>query len=130
MEMKVVLLAVICFVGVGVPAAAARPLSPEYSGCLDKASGVTPAMIDCIVSETSRQDIQLNENYRALGAKISQKRKRALIEAQRAWIKFRDANCDFYDDPDGGTGARLSAAECVLNATVDRANELKLLIPE
>ena len=32
-----------------------------------------------------------------------------LLEAQRAWIKFRDTNCDFYYDPDGGTMARVRA---------------------
>src|SRR5688572_27478953 len=112
--MKVMVLAVTYFLGTGLTAAAGKPLSQGYAACLDKANGVTLAMIDCILSETSRQDDQLNENYRVLGAKISQKRRKSLLEAQRAWVKFRDANCDFYDDPDGGTSARLTAAECVL----------------
>jgi uncharacterized protein YecT (DUF1311 family) len=88
------------------------------------------AMIDCIVAETSRQDTKLNENYKSLTSKISPKRKQSLLHAQRAWITFRDANCKFYGDPEGGTSARLSANECVLNATADRAKELKLLIPK
>jgi uncharacterized protein YecT (DUF1311 family) len=87
-------------------------------------------MIDCIVAETSRQNTKLNENYKILTSKISSKRKQSLLHAQRAWITFRDANCKFYADPEGGTSARLSANECVLNATADRAKELKLLIPE
>ena len=88
------------------------------------------AMIDCIVAETSRQDTKLNENYKSLTSKISPKRKQSLLHAQRAWITFRDANCKFYGDPEGGTSARLSANECVLNATADRAKKLKLLIPK
>jgi uncharacterized protein YecT (DUF1311 family) len=87
-------------------------------------------MIDCIVAETDRQDTKLNENYKSLTSKISPKRKQSLVDAQRAWIAFRDANCKFYGDPEGGTSARLSANECVLNITADRAKELKLLIPE
>ena len=50
-----------------------------------------------------------------------------MVEAQRAWIKFRDTNCGFYADPEGGSAARMTANECFLNATVDRAKELKLL---
>jgi uncharacterized protein YecT (DUF1311 family) len=50
-----------------------------------------------------------------------------LVEAQRAWIKFRDANCGFYADPEGGSAARVTANECFLNATADRAKELRLL---
>ena len=60
-------------------------------------------------------------------AKLSPSRKQALVEAERAWIQFRDANCRFYDDPDGGTIARVSANECILNATADRAKELQQL---
>jgi uncharacterized protein YecT (DUF1311 family) len=60
-------------------------------------------------------------------SKLSPERKKELLEAQRAWIRFRDTNCRFYDDPAAGTSARVSANECVLNATADRAKELKLL---
>jgi uncharacterized protein YecT (DUF1311 family) len=126
-----VVLGVAYFLGTSIAAAENnRELSQEYLTCLDKANGVTFSMIDCIVAETSRQDNQLNDNYKRLISKISPKRKEALLSAQRAWIRFRDANCNFYGDPEGGTSARLSADECLLNATADRAQELKLLIPD
>jgi uncharacterized protein YecT (DUF1311 family) len=108
-------------------AAADREFSKEFETCLDKARGVTPAMIDCISAELKRQDTLLNQNYRKLMASLQPERKKALQEAQRAWIKFRDTNCDFYYDPDGGTAARVDASECRLNATADRAKELVLL---
>jgi uncharacterized protein YecT (DUF1311 family) len=126
-----VVLGVAYFLGTSIAAAENnRELSQEYLTCLDKANGVTFSMIDCIVAETSRQDNQLNDNYKRLISKISPKRKEALLSAQRAWIRFRDANCNFYGDAEGGTSARLSADECLLNATADRAKELKLLIPD
>jgi uncharacterized protein YecT (DUF1311 family) len=84
-------------------------------------------MINCILAETRRQDARLNENYKRLISKLATERKNALVEAQRAWIKFRDANCGFYADPEGGSAARVTAHECFLNATVDRAKELRLL---
>jgi uncharacterized protein YecT (DUF1311 family) len=52
-------------------------------------------------------------------------RKTQLLEAQRAWIKFRDVNCSFYLDPDGGTLARVSANDCVMTTTASRAVELE-----
>ena len=128
--MKLVVLGVASFLGTSVAAENDRELSQKYSTCLDRANGVTFAMIDCIAAETSRQDALLNENYKTLTSKISPKRKQPLLDAQRAWVRFRDANCKFYGDPEGGTSSRLSANECLLNVTADRAKELKLLIPE
>ena len=118
------------FVTLSTAFAAEKELSAEYSACLDKAGGVTFDMIDCIAAETGRQDERLNNNYKRLMSKLSSDRKKALLEAERAWITFRDANCQFYGDPQRGTSARLSANECVLNATAQRANELKLLLGE
>jgi uncharacterized protein YecT (DUF1311 family) len=105
-----------------------REFSKQFDACLDKAAGVTPTMIDCISAELKRQDGLLNEHYRKLMASLSTARKQALQEAERAWIKFRDTNCDFYYDPDGGSAARIDANECLLNMTADRAKELAQLV--
>ena len=102
-------------------------MTQEYATCLGKSNGVTIEMINCILGETRRQDARLNENYKRLISKLPTERKNALVEAQRAWIKFRDANCGFYADPEGGSAARVTANECFLNATADRAKELRLL---
>jgi uncharacterized protein YecT (DUF1311 family) len=93
---------------------------------MDKANGVNPDMIDCILAETKQQDARLNENYKRLMSKLSEERKKALLEAQRAWIRFRDANCTFWDDPAGGQSAAVTAKECILTMTADRASELEL----
>ena len=100
-------------------------MTQEYSTCLEKSNGITIEMINCILAETRRQDARLN--YKRLILKLAIERKNALVEAQRAWIRFRDANCGFYADPEGGSAARVTAHECFLNATVDRAKELRLL---
>lgn len=100
-------------------------LSPQFASCMDKSGGVTMDMIDCIVAETSRQDARLNRVYKAAMGSLSAERKKQLQTAQRAWIKFRDANCDFYYDPDGGSMARVSANACVLTSTANRAQEIE-----
>jgi uncharacterized protein YecT (DUF1311 family) len=111
-------------------AAADSEMTQDYVTCMDKVSGVTADMLECTSAEKGRQEARLNENYNKLMSKLSAKRKRMLREAQRAWIKFRDANCSLYFDPDGGTAAVLAGNGCFLQATADRAKELKLLIPE
>ena len=108
-------------------AAADSELSQTYSACMDKSGGVTSEMLDCMSAEFTRQDARLNENYKRLMSKLSAKRKEGLLEAQRAWIKFRDTNCSFYFDPDGGSAAHLFGSDCMLNATANRATELKNL---
>jgi uncharacterized protein YecT (DUF1311 family) len=100
-------------------------LSKQFSACMDKAGGVTASMIDCMSTETKQQDAKLNKAYKDVLSLLSPNRKRQLQEAQRLWIKYREANCKFYYDPDGGTMARVSANNCFMTATADRAKELE-----
>ncbi len=102
-------------------------LSKQFSACMDKSGGVTQDMVECIGAETQRQDLRLNKSYKALMATLSPERKKQLQEAQRAWIKFRDSNCSFYFDPDGGSMARINANDCVMTMTANRAKELENL---
>ena len=50
-------------------------------------------------------------------AELMPPRKAQLQTAPRAWINYRGANCAFYDDPDGGTLARVNANACMMTAT-------------
>lgn len=52
------------------------------------------------------------------------------MTAQRAWVQYRDANCAFYADPDGGTAAGVAANDCMLREIAERAAELRLLTQE
>ena len=101
-------------------------LSKEYSVCIDKAvEGATADMFACNGDELDRQDARLNNAYKKLISKLSRDRKKALLKAQRAWIKFREANCDYYTDPHGGWGARWNVSGCLLTMTATRAKELE-----
>jgi uncharacterized protein YecT (DUF1311 family) len=101
--------------------------SETYTACLDKAGGVTGAMQDCIKEEIERQDRGLNTAYQSLMNSVPEKRQRQLRDAQRKWVSFRDANCRFYFDPEGGSAARLASNECVVTITADRSHELENL---
>jgi uncharacterized protein YecT (DUF1311 family) len=101
-------------------------LSKEYSDCMDKVkNGTTADMLECGGEELDRQDARLNDAYKKLMSKLSRDRKKALLKAQQAWVKFREANCDYWYDPQGGTAARLNASGCSLTMTAARAKELE-----
>lgn len=102
-------------------------LSKQFSLCMDKPNSTTVDMLDCIDSETKQQDGRLNKAYRDAMAQLSPERKQQLKLAQRAWIGYRDANCSFYADPEGGTMAKLIASDCFLATTATRAKELESL---
>src|SRR5215831_3778996 len=93
----------------------------EFSVCMEQSQGATPKMFDCLGDELDRQNARLNDNYKKLMSKLSPNRKRMLREAQRAWIKFRETNCDFYFDRDGGSAARIAASDCSVTMTAARA---------
>lgn len=104
-----------------------KDLSKQFSVCMGNTNGEDAAMIECIEQETKHQDVRLNKNYQALAGSISGSRKKQLQSAQRIWIKYREANCAFYFDPDGGTLARITANECVMLMAAERAGELERL---
>jgi uncharacterized protein YecT (DUF1311 family) len=107
----------------------ADPTSKEYSDCLDKAvEGPWSDMFACSGEELDRQDARLNDTYKKLMSKLSRDRKKALLKAQRAWIKFREANCDYYADPAGGRAERLIASDCLVTMTAKRAKELAAML--
>jgi uncharacterized protein YecT (DUF1311 family) len=100
-------------------------LTKPFGVCMDKADGVTQNMVECIDAEIKRQDARLNKAYKALVADLNPERKKQLLAAQRAWLKFRDTNCAFYFDPEGGTIARVLAVDCLMTMTASRATELE-----
>lgn len=101
--------------------------SQSHDKCLQKAIS-TVDIVTCISTEYERQDQRLNDNYQQLRSQLSSARQEQLLTAQRAWIQYKEANCDFYFDPEGGTLARVSANSCVLNETRERADELERLM--
>ncbi len=102
-------------------------LTKQFSNCMDKSNGVTSSMIDCLEAESKRQSGRLNRAYKDLTDQLSPQRQKQLQLAQNAWVTYRDENCEFYDDPEGGTMATVNANDCFMSATAARAKELETL---
>jgi len=125
--MRSPLMVLLCLVGISLSAHAVldeQEYSLKYRQCQEKAMS-TADIIDCMAAENKRQDKRLNTAYQQLHGALSSDRQQVLLEAQRLWIQYRDANCAFYHDPEGGTNARIHANQCVLDTTAARAQELE-----
>lgn len=84
------------------------------------------AMNYCANLSAQAADKELNRVYRQLRKKIKgTKGEQKLINAQLAWIKFRDSDCDFAISPyQGGSIVPLIYANCLERNTKQRTEEL------
>jgi uncharacterized protein YecT (DUF1311 family) len=99
-------------------------------GC-DKAI-TTPDINECAATEQNKVEVKLNEKYKNILQKLEDTKsgdvetKKALIEAQRAWVKFREADCNalytYYRD---GTIRTVMHTGCMQNHAEQRMKELK-----
>jgi len=72
-------------------------------------------------------DASMNRNYRQLRAALSERQKQALLEAQRAWLRFRNFQCVFErGNYAGGTLATAVYFECLGEITRQRSEQLRV----
>lgn len=111
---------------VAASAAHAEPASErygaEYQTCRD---GNTHEIVTCVTALYEKWDERVDAAYKKLMAiESDEKRKQALLAAQKSWLKFRDDNCEWYDTGEG-TIRRIEASECMRSLTAARALELE-----
>lgn len=91
------------------------------------AKAITQADLNVCASRAAKSaDRKLNQVYQTLIAKINQKEKVKLVDAQLAWIQFRDRSCEFermrYE---GGSIAPLIHYSCIRNLTERRIKDIE-----
>ena len=80
----------------------------------------------CAHKEFLAADAELNRTYGQLVAKLDAKRRARLKEAETAWIKYRDANCEYESSRyEGGTMRPMIHSFCLARMTASRKDELK-----
>jgi uncharacterized protein YecT (DUF1311 family) len=85
----------------------------------------------CWGKEYKAADAQLNVAYREFTSKLNPEETAQLKATQLAWIKFRDANCEFVADQyKGGSIRPMIAAMCLADVTNARTSELKAQMKE
>jgi uncharacterized protein YecT (DUF1311 family) len=83
----------------------------------------------CAGDELARADTLLNERYQRLLQAIEPHRVEPLRAAQRAWIRFRDAECDFEaSEFEGGSMMPMIDTLCRAHLSRKRAEELQAML--
>lgn len=112
-------------------AAAARDSQHKASSCIgavlipcfqqpDALS--TAAMLECSSRELEVWDEQLNAAYKAALAEASPAMAKALREAQRAWVTWRDLRCKVSAlEQDGGSMEEAVTVDCLRTLTAAQA---------
>lgn len=83
------------------------------------------AMDDCVGRTMKADDAKLNDTYKALLAKVSKNGANQLRKAQRAWLAWRDAQCEF--NTMGTTGGSINSSMyglCIDELTQEQTRRL------
>jgi uncharacterized protein YecT (DUF1311 family) len=86
------------------------------------------SMNQCASKEYAALDADLNKQYKAQMAYLTNPaQKKALQDAQKKWIAFRDADCQYQvgKREEGGSLWPLSQAQCLSAQTKVRVEQLK-----
>ena len=92
----------------------------------------TAEMRDCAGKEYKQADVELNRVYKQLISKLGDEgHKAALKNAQQAWIRYRDTNCEYEGYLNrGGTIYPVIYTGCLTRMTKERTTELRELMKE
>ncbi len=91
-------------------------------------SETTNGMVACITTETAAWEVVLEREIAALRARLDDEQTGVLHAAQRAWLAFRAADCEFPHVFVRGTLSQPWSADCVMQHTARRALELRAYI--
>ena len=111
------------------------PMTSEFRDCVKtskeameaKKQEDLPAILACLTAEVKRQEGRVSSAVARAAKSLTGDEKQKLDSANTAWRTFRNANCNFYADPKGAPPANLENADCLLNLTVGRAQEMEML---
>lgn len=87
----------------------------------------------CAGLRAQAADRRLNQVYQQLRNKRGRgtESDRLLVAAEEAWIKYRDANCEFSQKRyEGGTIAPMIYSLCIESVTLQRVRELENYLKE
>jgi uncharacterized protein YecT (DUF1311 family) len=107
-------------------AAVAGPTRAQADDC-DSAQGQAD-MNECYGKAFKASDAELNKLYKEITARLKDDpdTTRLLVATQRAWVAFRDAECNFQEAAvAGGTAAPMIHAMCLDGQTKSRIDDFK-----
>lgn len=85
------------------------------------------AINECMSNVYKKADISLNIVYKQASSRLKNNTEQhsKLVEAQRAWLKFRDAECAFSTGSAGtGSASSMISMTCLTSLTEQRTKQL------
>ena len=98
-----------------------EPNCDPSSGLVLDASCIESGWVDPVVHKAQKDLVAAFEL-----ALTQSPQKEALVMAQRAWLDYRNANCEVMSERDGQPAAQAQA-QCIAFMTGERIRELRLL---
>ena len=86
-------------------------------------------MTFCAYAQYRETDTALNERYRQLRDLLNAEQQQDLKQVQLAWIKFRDATCNFESQSwEGGSGYNMVKTLCLDAYTARRIEDINNML--
>jgi uncharacterized protein YecT (DUF1311 family) len=139
LNIKRLVISICALLACGFPSAGAADdftgIGAELEACLAK-NGSTPWVDSCNAAAKTAADKRLNQVYDAWVARLRHPSKKAvsgdgeilrrLVTAERAWIDYRDKDCDLQSTSMlGGTGESNVYGHCLYIKTKERVKALE-----
>ncbi|WP_225087658.1 lysozyme inhibitor LprI family protein [Pectobacterium colocasium] len=105
------------------------PLAQAAAADCDNASTQLD-MSQCAADEYKKVDGELNRLYQYVVKRLVIEEHKALLKsAQRKWIAYRDADCEFQTFPTtGGSVHGMVYSQCLTQKTAERVTEFKSML--
>lgn len=104
-------------------------LADEAPDCKNPVDQMT--MTACAGLEFEKADVELNNVWKKLKASIDDQDATALLKSQRAWIAYRDAQCELAGfAARGGSLQPMLVQMCLADLTLARIKELNSVATE
>jgi uncharacterized protein YecT (DUF1311 family) len=127
---RLLLLLIVLLWGVVFVAATQKPAAQSQKQPCAAAQN-QQEMNRCAAEEYKKADAELNKVYQQLLPKLEAPHKEKLKTAQRTWLAFRDAHCDYEAFIfEGGTMQPLIQYSCLEAVTRDRTKQLRASLQE
>ncbi len=89
--------------------------------------GNTYEIVQCQIRELAKLNQRLAKAYKKALEMAEPQQLKKLKELQDRWLKFREADCDYYELA-SGTIARVEGGYCMMDLTRARAKELEVAV--
>jgi uncharacterized protein YecT (DUF1311 family) len=103
--------------------------SKAYQDCMDRSYShgfITENRVNCVRAELKKYDAMLNAEYQLQLKSLQGESRKKLVQAQRDWVKFRDAWCGFeFTLVDVPPNIYVKREMCLTDFTIEQWYRLK-----